>query len=36
MKTQVSLTMKEQHQLKIVIADDAGKIHAQRAAGLLK
>jgi transposase len=35
MDTQVTLTMKEQHKLKMVIDYDAGKIHAQRAAELL-
>jgi len=35
MNTQVTLTMKEQHKLKMVIDYDAGKIHAKRAAELL-
>jgi len=35
MNTQVTLTMKEQHKLKMVIDYDAGKVHAQRAAELL-
>ena len=35
MNTQVTLTMKEQHKLKMVIDYEAGKVHAQRAAELL-
>lgn len=35
MDTQVILTMKEQHKMKLVIDYDAGKIHAKRAAELL-
>ena len=35
MNTQVILTMKEQHKLKMVIDYEAGKVHAQRAAELL-
>jgi transposase len=35
MNTQVTLTMKEQHKLKMVIDYEAGKVHAQRAADLL-
>jgi hypothetical protein len=35
MNTQVTLTMKEQHKLKMVIDYDAGRIHAQQAAELL-
>lgn len=35
MNTQVTLTVKEQHKLKMVIDYDAGTIHAQRAAELL-
>jgi transposase len=35
MNTQVTLTMKEQHKLKMVVDYEAGKIHAQRAAELL-
>jgi transposase len=35
MNTQVTLTMKEQHKLKMVIDYEAGKIRAQRAAELL-
>ncbi len=35
MDTQVTLTMKEQHKLKMVIDYDAGKVKAQRAAELL-
>jgi transposase len=35
MNTQVTLTMKEQHKLKIVVDYEAGKVHAQRAAELL-
>ncbi len=35
MENKVTLTMKEQHKLKMVIDYEAGKIHAQRAAELL-
>jgi transposase len=35
MNTQVTLTMKEQHKLKMVIDYEVGKVHAQRAAELL-
>ena len=35
MNTQVTLTMKEQHKLKMVIDYEAGKVRAQRAAELL-
>ena len=35
MNTQVTLTMKEQHKLKMVIDKEAGKVHAQIAAELL-
>ena len=35
MNTQVTLTMKEQHKLKLVIDYEAGKVRAQRAAELL-
>jgi len=35
MNTQVTLTMREQHKLKMVIDYEAGKVHAQRAAELL-
>ena len=35
MKTQVILTMKEQHKLKMVIDYEAGKVPAQTAAKLL-
>ena len=35
METKVTLTMKEQHKLKMVIDYEAGKIRAHRAAELL-
>ena len=35
MNTQVTLTMKEQHKLKMVVDYEAGKVHAQSAAELL-
>ena len=35
MNTQVTLTMKEQHKLKMVVDYEAGKVHAQRAAEVL-
>jgi predicted DNA-binding protein (UPF0251 family) len=35
MENKVTLTMKEQHKLKMVIDYEAGKIHAQKAAELL-
>jgi len=35
MENKVTLTMKEQHRLKMVVTYEAGKVHAQRAAELL-
>jgi predicted DNA-binding protein (UPF0251 family) len=35
MNTQVTLTMKEQHKMKMVVDYEAGKVHAQRAAEVL-
>lgn len=35
MNTQVTLTMKEQHKLKMVVDYEAGKVHAQQAAEIL-
>jgi predicted DNA-binding protein (UPF0251 family) len=35
MNTQVTLTMKEQHKVKMVVDYEAGKVHAQRAAEVL-
>jgi len=35
MKTQVILSMKEQHRLKMAIDYESGKVKAQRAAALL-